>query len=65
MNALFAIAWFVGLSVSVLLVFEFVGNAGITRMFPEGRRWWHLPVQLASLTLFAAVVLFHPFGGGS
>lgn len=63
MSSVYSIGWFVALLVSIWLVFVLVGSRGLTTMFPEGRRWWHLPLQLASLALFAVVVLFHPFGG--
>jgi len=62
MSSLFAIAWFLMLCMSIFAVFHVIGFSGLTRMFPEGKRWWHLPVQLASLAVFAAVVLNHPFG---
>lgn len=61
MAALLAIAWFVGMIVSIFLIFELIGCASMVRMFPEGRRWWLLPVQLGSLAFFAALVLFNPF----
>tara|TARA_Y100000310_G_scaffold321546_1_gene379311 strand:+ start:2656 stop:2838 length:183 start_codon:yes stop_codon:yes gene_type:complete len=58
-----AILWFLWLLFSIYLIFEFVGMSGLVSMFPEGRRWWHLPSQLLSIGHFAIVVLFHPFGG--
>jgi hypothetical protein len=60
-NVLYAIAWFVVLIASIVLVFKFVGFFTMTAVFPEGRRRWHFPVQLASLALFSVVVLNHPF----
>lgn len=65
MSTLYPIGWFIALIVSIGLVYEVVGYSGLTRMFPEGKRWWHLPLQLAALAFFAAVVLAHPFGGAS
>lgn len=62
MSALITIGWFLLLSVSTLAVFELVGLWRLVCMFPEGKRWWMLPVQFASLAFFAAVVLNHPFG---
>jgi hypothetical protein len=61
MQALLTIVWFLSLLISVDLIFVFVGFSGMTQMFPEGKRWWHFPVQLLTLAIFAAVVLFHPF----
>jgi hypothetical protein len=55
------IGWFIGLIISIISVFQFVGISGIVNMFPEGRRWWMLPTQLLSLVIFAIVVLYHPF----
>lgn len=63
MNALYVIIWFIVLLASILAVFEFVGMRTMVNFFPEGRRWWQFPAQIASLAVFAAVVLNHPFGG--
>ncbi|NTF18210.1 hypothetical protein G6L37_07305 [Agrobacterium rubi] len=65
MTSMYAIGWFIGMIASVWLIFHMVGFSGVTRLFPEGRRWWHLPTQLASLAPFAVLILFHPFGGSS
>ena len=56
-----AIIWFVLICASTAFIFTVVGWSGLTGMFPEGRRWWHFPVQLLSLVIFAALVLNHPF----
>jgi hypothetical protein len=61
MQALKDISWLLWLLVTAAIVFETIGWRGLVRMFPEARRWWQLPAQLASLAAFAAVVLFHPF----
>lgn len=61
MTALLSILWFVWIVVSIVAIFQFVGFSGLVRMFPEGRRAWHFPVQLLSLLNFAIAVLFHPF----
>ena len=61
MTALLTIIWFIGLILSILGVFHFVGMSGLVNMFPEGRRSWMLPAQLLSLAVFAAVVINHPF----
>lgn len=61
MQALYTIGWFLALVVSILAVFKLVSMAGLTMMFPEGRRWWHLPMQAIALAVFAVVVLCHPF----
>lgn len=63
MNAMYAIGWFIAAVISTVIVFQVIGFSGIVRVFPEGKRWWHLPAQLGSLAFFAAVVLLHPFGG--
>lgn len=61
MTALIAIAWFIGMYVSIIIVFNTVGSRLMVAYFPEGHRWWMLPAQLASLALFAALVHFNPF----
>jgi len=61
MNAITAIGWFIALIVSIMCIFSMVGMHGMVSFFPEGRRWWQFPVQLASLALFAVVVINHPF----
>ena len=61
MSALLAIGWAVWLFMAVVLVLDVVGWRGLTNMFPEGWRWWHLPAQLATLAHFAAVVHFNPW----
>lgn len=62
MSSLFALNWFLMLCVSVVAVFQLIGISSAVSLFPEGRRWWHFPAQIASLAIFAAVVLNHPFG---
>jgi hypothetical protein len=61
MTALIAIGWALWLLVAVLVIFELVGFSGLARMFPEGRRAWQFPAQLASLGHFAAVILLNPW----
>lgn len=61
-SALGHILWFVGMVASVFAVLVTVGDLGLTNMFPEGQRWWQWPSRVAALALFAAFVLFHPFG---
>ncbi len=61
MNAIYAIIWFVGLTASISLIFHFVGMRLMVTLFQEGWRWWQLPMQLASIALFGAIVLNHPF----
>lgn len=62
MTALYNIAWFIALILSIFGVFGCIGFRGLVNMFPEGRRWWHFPAQILALTIFAAAVLNHPFG---
>jgi len=62
MTALLTILWFIGLVISVTAIFQPVGLHRLVSMFPEGRRWWIFPAQLASLAAFAALSIFHPFG---
>ena len=61
MTAALNILWFLGFALSIHLVFMFVGFSGLTNMFPEGKRVWHLPAQLLTLVFFAAMVLYNPF----
>ena len=61
MTAVLNIFWFLGFVLSCLTVFHFIGFTGLTNMFPEGKRGWHLPAQLASLAFFATMVLCNPF----
>lgn len=61
MEALKIIGWFSWLIVSIMAVFELIGFSGLTRMFPEGRRGWHFPAQLAALAFFAGAVLCNPW----
>ena len=52
MTADLNILWFLGMSLSIYLVFTFIGFNGLTNMFPEGKRAWHLPAQWAALFFF-------------
>ncbi len=61
MEAVKVLAWAFWMLVSVWAVFALIGSAGLVAMFPEGRRWWQLPAQWASLGMFSAAVLCHPF----
>lgn len=61
MNATIAIFWFLGLLLSICVVFEVVGLRRMVQMFPEGNRWWLFPAQLGSLAIFAALVHYNPF----
>lgn len=61
MEALKVLGWAAWLLLSIALVFEFVSYSGLTRMFPEGRRAWHLPAQLGSLAFFAAAAICNPW----
>jgi hypothetical protein len=55
------LAWLIALGLSVLAVLELVGMRLMVCYFPEGRCWWQVPAQFASLAAFAAVVHFNPF----
>lgn len=61
MNPLYTTAWLIWLLLSVAICLQLIGFRGLTTMFPEGHRWWHTPLQLASLAHFALVVLCNPF----
>lgn len=61
MQELYVIIWVAILCLSVVLNFHFVGMRLMCAFFPEGKRWWMLPVQVVTLVFFAAVVLCHPF----
>lgn len=62
MSALLAIGWVLRLFVSVVLCLDLIGMRSMCSFFPEGRRWWMLPAQLAALAHFAAAVRFTPWG---
>ena len=61
MDALIHAGWVIWLWLSIGLVFDLVGLRGLVQMFPEGKKWWLLPVQIASLAFFALAVLFNPW----
>ena len=61
MTALIPILWVLWFLFSVAAVFECVGWRSMVQFFPEGRRWWMLPLQLLTLFNFAMCVLFNPF----
>jgi hypothetical protein len=61
MTALIPMLWALWLLISVSAVFECVGWRSMVQFFPEGWRWWMLPVQLLTLFNFAMCVLFNPF----
>ena len=61
MNELLTIGWFLWLIFSISGVFYFIELTGLCNIFPEGRRGWHFPAQLASLAFFAAAVLCNPW----
>lgn len=61
MTALLAIGWAFATLFSVVMIYASFSNRGLTQMFPEGRRWYHAPLRLLSLALFAALVLFNPW----
>lgn len=61
MGAVFAIGWFLLLLLSIFAIYRSVGVHFMVNFFPEGRRWYWLPLQLLSLASFAALVHFHPF----
>ena len=61
MDVLLVIGWVIWLLAAAIGIVEVFGYAGLTRMFPEGRRWWHGLAQLAALAFFAAAVLCHPW----
>lgn len=61
MDALLAIGWFLWLALSIMLVQDATHALVLTRLFPEGRRWWMLPLFLLALAFFAACVRFAPW----
>lgn len=56
-----AFGWLAWLLVAIILVFQFVGFWSMCNFFPEGKRAWHFPVQIATLAHFAVVVLLNPW----
>lgn len=63
MPALRGVLWGAALVFSSFLTAVAFGKLELVAMFPEGGRWWHGPLRLLALAIFAAVVLSHPFGG--
>lgn len=61
MSAMLVIGWFIWMVISIGLIFHYIGFSGLTRMFPEGERGWHFPVQMLTLANFAAAVLANPW----
>lgn len=61
MSELMILGWGLWLCVSIYLIFLFVGYRSMVQMFPEGKSWWDLPVQLSCIAHFTVVVLLHPF----
>lgn len=61
MSELKIIGWFIWLAFSIMLVFDVVGFRALCNFFPEGKRWWHIHAQLASLVFFALAVLCNPW----
>lgn len=55
------VLWLIALAITVLMVFELVGMRLMVQYFPEGRRPWMFPSQVAAMMAFAAVVHFNPF----
>jgi hypothetical protein len=55
------IVWFVGWLVTMYSMYECLAPTNLVRMFPEGDRWWRLPVAFISIALYSAVLLNHPF----
>lgn len=64
MTTLFAISWAGAMLFAALLIYMTWGNIMLVQMFPEGQRWWMPWSRLASITVFAAIVLVHPFNAG-
>lgn len=61
LDAVWVILWLIALIISIVIIWNTIGNIGLYEMFPEGRRWWHNWTELGSLVIFAIVVLNHPF----
>lgn len=61
MDALKIIGWFLWLCFAMLVLAEAGQVGAMIRMFPEGRRWWTGPAQVAAMGFFASAVLCHPF----
>lgn len=61
MSAAIGIAWFLGMALALIAIYQTVGMHLMVNFFPEGKRWWQIPAHLASLALFAALSINHPF----
>jgi len=56
----YMVAWGLALLVTNYFMWCFMSYRGLTNMFPEGKRWWHLPAAWTAILAFATVVWFHP-----
>ena len=61
MQTLRIIGWTLALLLSLRLIFIFVGVQGLIQMFPEGKKWWILPVQWLCIILFTVLIIINPF----
>lgn len=61
MSIFLGILWFVGLLMSYAWVETIFGYMGLTGMFPEGSRWWHIPSGILAMAVFAGYILANPF----
>lgn len=60
-NSFYTVLWLIWLLTALFAVYQSVGLHFMVNFFPEGKRWYQIPLQLISLGYFALVVLKHPF----
>lgn len=61
MDAAYAILWALWATVAIVLVDYTSSTIVLTRMFPEGRKGWHLPQHMLSMAHFSVVILLNPW----
>lgn len=61
MKSVLDMLWFIAMVINVVYIYRIFGYAGLTAMFPEGKRWWHWPIQVICLTIFGILCHYTPF----
>lgn len=57
---LYTLGWLVAMAVSIFMIYATFGSWGLTQMFPEGRKWYDLPLRALALVVYAIVLHYMP-----